>query len=374
MAVTYTLWYSDASGRRIAPIDDFVDANGASFQYTRAVNAISPITIKLPEKYSYLFTDPNRWLDSRFEVMRRIDNNPEYLDTETAWIVRNVKPSVNLNGIKTLTITGYCANELLTRRRIAYAAGSSQSQKTAKIDDMMKAIMRENFGSSASAARSISTYLSIQADTSLGTTTSRAFSYDVVYDVLLKLAQESATTSALIFFDVVQVGTTFQFRTYKGQRGINRTLNDKNSFTLSLGAGLTDYEIDHDFTNEINFVYAGGAGQESVRIVASGADTTRVNMTPLNRRESFVNYSNSNVTSVLQGAALSKVREGNPRKVYTANFESMPGAVYGVHWGWGDKLPVDFGDGDVVNSRIDAITVTFQGGKESIRGQLRAET
>lgn len=373
---TYTLWLTDNSGNRILPIDDFVDESGASLTYVRSVNTVSPLTLTLPiARYEYLFRDPQLWVDTRIEVWRRVNGGAEYLDTETVWFVRGFRKKLTQ---KVFQVTAYSANQLLDRAIVAYAAASAQSQKTDNIDDLMKAIVRENLGSSAGVGR-VRTGFTVQADASLGTSTTKAFSYRNVLDVLQDLAQESGTTAAPIFFDIVGVITvdgitSIEFRTYANQRGLDRTYASQlNGITLSTDdSTLNDAEIAYDFSNEINAIYVGGSGQEAARTVVAVSDTARINTSPLNRSEGFVNYSNSNVTSVLQSAGYAVLRDSRPKKIITANIQNTTNLMYGRDWYWGDKVTAQV-DTDTFNARIDAIQVSITGGKEDIKAMIKGE-
>lgn len=373
---TYTLWLTDNSGNRILPIDDFVDESGASLTYVRSVNAVSPLTLTLPiDRYEYLFRDPQLWVDTRIEVWRRVNGGAEYLDTETVWFVRGFRKKLTQ---KVFQVTAHSANQLLDRAIVAYAAASAQAQKTDNIDDLMKAIVRENLGSSAGVGR-VRTGFTVQADASLGTSTTKAFSYRNVLDVLQDLAQESGTTAAPIFFDIVGVITvdgitSIEFRTYANQRGLDRTYASQlNGITLSTDdSTLNDAEIAYDFSNEINAIYVGGSGQEADRIVVAVSDTARINTSPLNRSEGFVNYSNSNVTSVLQSAGYAVLRDSRPKKIITANIQNTTNLMYGRDWYWGDKVTAQV-DTDTFNARIDAVQVSITGGKEDIKAMIKGE-
>src|SRR5262249_31379974 len=153
---------------------DFTDDGGASFTCTRSVNTPGRFAMNLPAKYLKLFSNPKRWLDYRIGFFRRLDNGPEVLDTTTVYFVRNVVRR-RKGLLRSLTIGGPSALQILKRRIVNASAGSSGAQKTDQLDDMMRAIVREQFGSGAGTGRDISAYLTVEADLSLGTSSTRAF-------------------------------------------------------------------------------------------------------------------------------------------------------------------------------------------------------
>lgn len=376
MINSYTVWLTDRAGVRITSIDDFVDVGGGSLSYVRAVNTVSPLKLTIPsESYASLFTDPSVWLDYRLEVWRRVNGGVEYLDTETVWLLRNVKENLFQS---TLQLYAYSANELISRRIVAYAAASAQAQKTAKTDDMIKAIWRENGGTSAIAARQMSG-VTTQADNGLGTSITKGFSYRNCLDVFQEICQDAGTTSVPIFFDMVGVVTDdgvtgLQLRTYANQRGLDRTTsNAQAAVILSLNTETLDnIEITYAYDDEITTAYVGGSGQEAARLVTSVTDATRTGFSPYNRRENFTNYSNSNVLAVLTSAGNAALRNGRPKKIITADIRGNDEVVYGRDWFWGDKCTAQVKN-DIFSARIDAVQVAVQGGKEDIKANIRGE-
>lgn len=378
---SYTVWLSDRTGTRIQPIENFIGEGGAALSYTRVVNEITPLTLILPlnDVYRELFSEPTQYLDWRLEVWRRLGDGEEYLDTETVWFIRDIKKNLTR---KTLTITAYSANEILDRRIIAFKSGTSGATKTENIDDLMKAYVRENLGVLASDSRTYSSYFTVADDLGQGVSITKAASFDGLLETLQALSQQSftqGTTPVPIFFDVIGVTTAsgvanLQFNTYKNQRGLDRTYTGQAySITLSEETQTIDnVEITYAFSDEINYVYVGGSGEASNRAVEEVSDSTRIAYSPINRREVFVSYTNSNVSAVLQSQGYQKLREGKPRKIVTADIRNTDNNAYGRDWAFGDKLTADI-DGEVFDVRIDVISVSIQSGKETIKASLRGE-
>ena len=158
----------------------------SSLDYTRIVNSVGSLVAIIPEIYDqYLFSGTDIIRDNRIEVYRRIGGGSFYRDMETQWLAVKGNKILNERGERLTKITCVDLMQLLTRRIVAYNSGASQASKTDQADDMMKAIVRENFGSLATDTdRDWSAYLSVEVDLSLGQSLSKSFSRRKVLQVL----------------------------------------------------------------------------------------------------------------------------------------------------------------------------------------------
>jgi hypothetical protein len=75
---------------------------------------------------------------------------------------------------------------------------------------------------------------------------------------------------------------------------------------------------------------------------------------------------------VLQSAGHAALRDGRPKKLLTATIQNTTGARYGRDWFYGDKLTASVDD-DQFDCGIDAVAVSVQGGKETVKANLRGE-
>jgi hypothetical protein len=221
----------------------------------------------------------------------------------------------------------------------------------------------------------IASFLSVENDRSLGTTTTRSFPYNRVLRALQDLAQESGTTDIPLFFDVVLLNSgllNFQVRSY--QWGSDRTAGvNRDTATVSPDdETIVGSEIVYDFEKEVNYLYVGGAGQNANQVIETVPDSTRINMTPINLHEDYVSGGNTTDTAALQAKGKTSLRDGRPKKILTGTLQDSDNFRYGVDWYFGDKLPV-VADNDEFVCRVDAISVSVSGGKETIRANLRGE-
>ena len=254
-------------------------------KYDRALNNVGSLELGLDGEY------PNfslAKLDGRIVVWRN-----GKLDMETSWLIRRMIKSLDEDGTLGVSIGAFSANEILNRRIVAYDSGTSYANKTGiRADNMMKQVVRENFGGSATnTSRNISTYFEVEADTGLGPVLTKAFAWNNTMDVIQDISLTTISAGSAVYFDVVSpVYSTFEFRTYRAQRGIDHTFpNGQNPVILSPERGnLTSVLRSFDYSDEVTYVYAGGAGFNQFQFVATASSIDRINQSPLNRREMFL--------------------------------------------------------------------------------------
>lgn len=364
MANSYEIRLADAFGVQLAVLDSF-----SSCVYARTVNDYGTLSLVLPPIYPIsLFKE-----DGRISIYRSINGAPAYLEMETIWFIRKITQRSPDSGEDTIEIEAYDALYLLTSRTIAYATDTFESSKTVFADDMMKEIIDENVGASATdTARDLSTYLSIQANLSAAPSISKEFARrNYVLDLLQEIAQASKTAGTYLAFDIVApTATTLEFRTYTQQRGTDHRFPG-GSPPLLIGDvynNLTNVEYTNDFTDEVTYVYAVGRGE----VTATSSDTTRINVSPFNRREQSINTTNAATVAAIIDEADAGVRAGRPRVYFSGQLIDTPQATYGLHYRFGDYVTASY-RGQSIDCRIDSIQVTLADGKETIATQLRSD-
>lgn len=363
--VSYEVWVCDPFGNLLDIIDTWL-----YLKYDRALNNIGSLELGIDGDYpNFDFFK----IDGRIIIFR--DGK---IDTETSWLIRRIVKTLDENGTLTISIGAVSANELLLRRIVAYDDGSSAANKTDQAaDDMMKEVVRENFGSSASdTSRSVASYFSVEADTTQGPEVSRQFAWNPVMDVCQDISQGTISSGSAVFFDVVApTPTTLEFRTYRGRRGVDHSApNGINPVVLSPDRGnITSVLRSFDWTDEFTYIYAGGQGFNQFRYIATASSSDRIGQSPFGRREMFLNATGEGVGTAVDNAALSALRENRARRAFQARMVNVPGTTeYNVHWSWGDLVTVEF-EGESINCSIDAIQISIENGEEKILGVLRAE-
>jgi hypothetical protein len=366
----YSVYLSTPTGQRLADASAFM-----KLEYARTVNAIGSLTLTLPGNFP---TSAIVAPDGRIEVWRRVDGGREYLDTDTVWFIQSVQYSISDAGERVIVVSADSGLFLLKEpgRFVSAYAGSAAASKTAAADNMLKAIVREQAGASASAARSLSQYLSVQADSGAAPSISKAFSWRPVLPVLQEIAQSSFEAGTYLAFDVVSpTPDTLEFQTFTGQRGIDhRFPNGVNPVLLGPDMGnMAQTTLTYDWRDEVSSATAGGSGEGSARLTASYTDSVRAAASPFRLREAFVQATNTTGSTTLSNEAQAAVRAGRPRVLLQGKIASTPDTQYGVHWQWGDFVTIQ-AFGIQLDARIDAISVSVTPDSEGIEAVVRSET
>ena len=368
---TYNLRLTDAVGiTSFGILDDYIQCDLA-----RNVNVPGALTLRLPPHYpAYLFRR-----DNRLAVERGVNGGKPTLHLETYWYIRKSRIVIGADGREQWEIRALDSMSLLQRRIAAYAAGSSQVDKAGPADNLMKAIVNENFSAGATdASRRISAeYLTIQPDLSLAQSIDKSFVRRNVLIVLQELAQSSTQLGTYLAFDLVPVSERqLEFRTYVGQRGRDRRP------TASVGGPLigTSYGNirnavrEEDATNERTFVYAGGQGEAEERVIRTAADNGRIGLSPFGRIEYFRDARHQTDADEVQDEAEASLREGRPRILVSGDFVDTPQVTYGVDINYGDIVRVEDRNGSY-DARIDTVHLSFnQETGETVQLQLRSDT
>lgn len=373
MAGTYEIHLHDPVGQRLMVLPAYRE-----FEAIRSVNTIGTLRLVVP--YGLI---PERWLsDDYILVLWRSGpgGGARVNHTETLYYIQRVRHA-DKNGDIATTIECVDANERLRRRIIAYYAGSSQTAKSATpADNIMKALVRENLASTASDYASSTVRglpasgFTVQSNLSLGATTSKACAWRNLYDVLRELADDSRSRGTWLAFDmVVKPGLGQEFRTYIGQRGVDRR-SGQNAITLSQEAGtLANVELTLDYSQMATTVYAGGRGEEATRIIQTASDTSRVRTTG-GRREVFTTAYQGETAAYVLSEAQADLSGRRPRVGFVGEVRESGYLEYGRNLGFGDYVKAE-GYGRTVNARLDTvITRSSDSGAEQIEIILRSET
>lgn len=364
---TYSVYLADPFGVRLAVLDSWT-----SLVYSRAVNAPSLLTLEMPAAELDW-----RWLrrDLRLEVWRSLDGGPEYLDTETVWLLRGRRTWQTKQRTTMLQLRAKPAICLLDRRIIAAAAGSAQSQKTGAADNVLKAFVREQLGASAiSVARRWDALLAVASDTGLAPTTYKAAAWRNLLKTLQEVALASTTSGTPLFFDVISpYAGALEFRTYVQTRGIDHSFSGIRPVVVSPERdNLVEPSIDEDWNDEATYIYAAGQGQDDLRLIVPASDTARIGASPFGRIERFVNASQAETSALLQQEANAALRDARPRRNFAGKLQDTEGTRYGRDWAWGDRIMAEY-NGEQWTCRVDAIQVSVKDGRETISAALRAE-
>jgi len=362
------------SGVRITCLD-----YATEFEYALKCNDRAPFRLKLPVRFDRKLIK----LDNIIEIWR--GHEPGTLRMDYCGLVRAWKFADDA-GADYTELYGFSLLDLLRRRVVAYAAGSAQASMTDQADDMIKAIVKDNLTSDAVAARDLTSVgggLTIQADLADGASITKAFSHKNVLEICQEIAAASAQAGTEVFFDIAPIitstgtgGLAFQLQTFTGQRGSDRTADsDAPVFVGTSWGNLQNGSLESDYSDEINYAYVLGQGEEAARETAEVTDAGRTGMSIWNRCEGAKDARN-----VEQGEAAQLAGEGNtyleenkPRFRFGGDIVETPTFRYGKDFFFGDRVTAAYG-GYMVDAMISTVTVSRDAdGNETISARLEVE-
>lgn len=357
MGTEWAIWLARDDGTRIASLDQAV-----SFEYVRTVNQPGRFTVDLPGDFDLTLLDKDR----RVAFWRRPVGGEQRLDFDglITWI--GIADDAHANPI--ITIAGPSLSGLLERRIVAYAAASAQASKTAEADDLMRAIIRENFGADATdTARSLDASLfSVQPDLTLGPALTKGFAWRKTSDVLAELADAARQAGTEVFYEFAPIDdTTLEFRVAIDQPGLDRTAD----VILRRGQHLANCSVTLDYDSERNVIYAGGQGTEAARVIKSSEDTARSGLSIFARSEDFTNASANALDDGVQAAADAALIAARPALKISAEILQVPGAIYGLDFFFGDRVTADL-FGLQRACLIRSVHVSVSSGKEMVEARL----
>ena len=289
-----------------------------------------------------LFPDFNfKWLkrDWRIEDWRN-----GKLFGESSFIVRHIKDTTDSNGVRIFRVWAYDSVSLLKRHSIPYNNGTTYTEKQGPADDVLKAIVRENFGSLAlDTARDISSVLSVEIDKGLAPQVTKFdFAYRNVLALLQEICNDSRGLGTYLTFDLVWVnGTQWEFRTYINQRGIDHSSDSAQPVIITEGArNLAQPEYDEDGTDEANYVYSLGQSAGNARARGTAYDNARIGISPYGRIEGTVDASNTADATALTAEANSYLQLHRVKQTFNGKLQDSDGAIFGVDYDFGDLVTV----------------------------------
>lgn len=359
---THEIWLSTDSGTRLHPIETYT-----SLEYVLLTHDVGACNIVLPSNFDTSLLAAHR----RIEIARApFGVNPTLQD---AYLITKVIDQTDAeSGLRTIQVIGANGLWLPGGRVVAYNAGSSQATKTDQADDMMKAVIRENIGASAAAARQVSSsYLSVQADAGAGPSISKDMAWQNVLRVCQELADAAWAAGTKVYFGMIPVSAgSWEFRTRTGQLGQDHTVTSGVSpVELSIEKeNLRNVRLELDYSDEVSVVYAKGQTGDT-----TAEDTTRSGRSAFGRREAYLNATGESTANGLTAAANSRLAAGRPKLRFSASIKENASTRYGVEWGWGDRLTATYqGQSYDVVVRMVRVTVD-KNGRETIDARVEVE-
>ena len=272
-----------------------------------------------------------------------------------------------------IIVGGYDINRLLWRRYALSPADSTRAIVSAKhADDALKYIVRMHAADSASAKRKISG-LSVAADIGAAPVVSKQFAWRHLPDVIRDICEMSAHAGTRLYWWLEPMTVnTWTFVTSTLQPGTDRT-SGAATVTVSESMGNIDNPVlTRDYTDEATYVLAGGQGDLSQRAQVIVEDATRSGRSRWGLRERFRDARNAETSAALTSAANQELAAGRPRLSLRCNVRNTPTSRYGIDWGFGDRVIVEYG-GYRGEGVISALHVMDNNGAERIEARIEVD-
>jgi hypothetical protein len=359
-------------GNQLAKLEGMV-----ACEFVRTANDIGWFTVQLGD------------IDPRF---LSVDNILEFYRTPVGsapilmgvGFLRSWEYSEDDTGAVGVLLNGPDQMDLLARRIVAYTDPKSMWEKGPDYaDDLMKDVVSENMGPTSTdpwynRGRAYpASHFSIAPKESLGRdNTIQTFQFRDTIAVLQELAAYSGWPSSddnfvgkPVWFDLDYVGPAkFMFRTWVPIRGIDRTLGTAIApLVFSRQAGnLSGPVLRFDYASEQNIVYGLGPGEGEDRMVDPENDVPRENLSIWNLHEGVCPATEETTLLGVAKRAYSKMQEMRPRVVFEGQLVDTPKTRFGVDWGYGDIITVQF-QGMEFDGRIDTFDFKMEmDGRESV--------
>ena len=352
----YELYLTTPLGGRIATITRF-----RSLLWSRRVNNIGWLSLSFgAEQYDRAWWGKDR----RVEVWR-VTGIAKLIRT---YYLQRVYRVVDSQGREIVTWLAWDANGLLDGRIVDAYAGSPEATKTDYADDISKAVVYEQLGAGAVAARQVPG-LTVQPDMSAAPSITRGFSRRNVLTVLQSIAESSATEGTRLYYDIVEPTTgALEFRTYINQRGTDRT-TVVTPFSLLRGTLSPPVSLDVDHTDERNYAYTGGQGEGEEREIVEVSNATAIAASAFARREVFVDGRDSDSTAALEARGNAQLWRMRTRRLFEAYLADVPRARYQVDWDFGDLVTAEY-DAELYDCVIEAVQGRASEDGETIEARL----
>lgn len=393
IASKYYIRLKDQSGDTVAIFDNF-----ASMEFNHQVNDIGSFRISF-----YDNGDPRYQLfelDGQVEFWRSSDGDvtfghlltelSEFLVTEggdyilweesalipVEWykefegLHRGELNTIDQSGRRTFTSYGVGYNHLLSRRVVGYRAGTIFAEKDDEVELVLKEYIDENCVT-CDATRVISAnFPNFSVEAASGFTTPD-WSGERSFNNLLDLCKElslfshenaSPPTDYAFDFNVVGVGAAlFEFRTYIGQLGTDRTVGSATPVIFSTAFNnmeRSEYEVDR--IAEANVAVVLGQGDRSTRVVRVRTDPTTIADSPWNHVEIARPATQNTFTYQLDDFGDALLQENYLKEDISGDILTQRSTFYGRDFFVGDLVTVEH-NGVSVNKKIIEVKISADG-------------
>jgi hypothetical protein len=253
-----------------------------------------------------------------------------------------------------LTLQGLCANSLLSRRIVAWPAGTLQSKKNAAADDMIRIVVDENLTSAqAGTDRNISSYgVKVESYFSLADAVELSFAWQKLSDAVNKIVETAfAVHKQRIVWDFVPQGDGWNVLLTVRKDGFrDRRAGQPNELVIDETLGnISEVVSSYDRRGSSNYIYGGDQDTGVDRMIRKVSDSIDISKSPIARAEAFYNGVNCNTESELIHQSSARLAELAPVTKYQVKLLEGPELRYGRDIQVGDLITIAvFGQHDVL--------------------------
>lgn len=359
MISDYRINVSNKAGVLQAVITDPI-----SFTYTRIVNAPGILVMENRGDHPILSNLEENWLIEVYRRPKGYSWRKEFsgIYQDIDWIQQDVAPRASLmaNGIMVMLswrVSGYTAN---MSDRTAFTNKPAET--------IAKTLVEYNAGPSATVANGreldgVIPGLSIEADAATGKPMDWFCAWQNLLETLQKLAESGGGD-----FDLVRTGgSSYEFRWYENQLGIDRSSDVV--FALQRG-NMANPRYRERRSSRLTSVIVGGKGEEEEReiaIVKSDEFSSSDNY------EAFLGATDVATEAGLINRGQAKLSENKISKNFFFTVLQSEASKYGVHYDVGDLVSaINPFNGEANKMQVKSASVSLgEDGKETISIELK---
>lgn len=365
---TYDVQLTTDTGHLIADLDQALQ-----FAYVKSLDLPGTWSLTLPETY------PDRyWAKDRTIRFWRRGPSQASASLDFFGLLRRWRYVTDSRGRQLVILSGYDQTSLLDRRIIAYPADTAKAKvESTEIDNAIKAIVRNNFGTLATDTNRAldANQFTVQPDRGAGETISKAFAWRPAGQVIRDLAALSREQGPEILYwirvdNINPDGSArFRFETATNYLGRDRGRSSPRPMIFGQDLGnMANTVLDYDYTEEVNHIYAGGQGEGEERYIIEVEDDIAQRESQWARVERFVDGRNSPDTQLGIEAWLA-LANGAAVLRFGGDILDTPLTPYG-DWNLGDLVTV-IHRGIEFDTIVRAVKVQMSGGREDIAAKVQ---
>lgn len=347
-----------------------------SLEAARSFNTVGAATLIIPDYIDRRSLRKN----TRMRLWRRGLDGTTRSFGDTEWFLRKIRHSYN---DQTYTLEFEDALSLLAFRLVAYTSETPYADKTLeefglivpddslRIDNMMRAYVRENYGALALDANRINSLISIEEDKNLGPYGDQKASWKLLSDTLSGLANMSAEKGLELFYDFVpQPDGTFMFKVWDKIRNVDRGSDSFSILTLSEELNhLTEVEEIEDYSEIGTYAYVLGYDSGPSQIIVERSNDLEIANDPFGRIEFTEEAPDIDVDRVLENIGDAALRGKRPKRTVSARVVEGTGIVYGRDYNYGDRVMIHVGTRKY-NCHVKAVRTRWAEGQEDLEVRL----